>query len=269
VGNQPRWQDSAETFELDGTFFTYGYGNVSAADQFVISKPKSLVEEYVALAERFQPSAIVELGIRAGGGTALLALLFRPRKLVAFELDDSPVPALTEFVDTRRLGAVVRPYFGIDQGDKPQVDAIVSEEFLGAPIDLVIDDASHLLAATRASFEVLFPRVRPGGLYVIEDWHVPLQAANKIALVLSDPSSPESAALTERIRQGMESDVPVEQPVVRLVLQLLLARAISGDAVEEINITADWVTVRRGPAVLDPTTFRVADLYIDHYGLTT
>ena len=27
-----------------------------------------------------------------------------------------------------------------------------------------------MYAQTRASFEVLFPRLRPGGLYIIEDW---------------------------------------------------------------------------------------------------
>jgi hypothetical protein len=34
----------------------------------------------------------------------------------------------------------------------------------------VIDDASHIYEPTRASFETLFPYLRPGGLYIIEDW---------------------------------------------------------------------------------------------------
>ncbi len=34
----------------------------------------------------------------------------------------------------------------------------------------MIDDASHDYHLTRRAFEILFPHVRPGGFYVIEDW---------------------------------------------------------------------------------------------------
>ena len=34
----------------------------------------------------------------------------------------------------------------------------------------MLDDASHELDYTRASFNTLFPRLRSGGLYIIEDW---------------------------------------------------------------------------------------------------
>ena len=46
----------------------------------------------------------------------------------------------------------------------------MATELGGRLIDLVIDDASHRLAETRSSFESLFPHVRPGGLFIIEDW---------------------------------------------------------------------------------------------------
>lgn len=39
------------------------------------------------------------------------------------------------------------------------------------PIDIVIDDASHDPVLTRRSFDLLWPSVRPGGVYIIEDWH--------------------------------------------------------------------------------------------------
>jgi hypothetical protein len=45
----------------------------------------------------------------------------------------------------------------------------VAHEF-SAPLDLVIDDASHIYGPTKASFQALFPLLRPGGLYLIEDW---------------------------------------------------------------------------------------------------
>ncbi|HEY2766460.1 MAG TPA: hypothetical protein VGJ13_20985 [Pseudonocardiaceae bacterium] len=37
------------------------------------------------------------------------------------------------------------------------------------PLDIVIDDGSHISKHVIGSFDALFPHVRPGGLYVIED----------------------------------------------------------------------------------------------------
>lgn len=38
--------------------------------------------------------------------------------------------------------------------------------------DIVIDDASHLSSLTIRSWEILYPFVRPGGIYVVEDTHM-------------------------------------------------------------------------------------------------
>jgi len=40
------------------------------------------------------------------------------------------------------------------------------------PFDLVVDDASHKGTLTRASLDILWPQVNPGGYYVVEDWFV-------------------------------------------------------------------------------------------------
>ena len=53
----------------------------------------------------------------------------------------------------------------------------------------------------------------------------------------------------------------------RLVLELVIAHAVSGDVVEEIEIGPDWAAVRRGPAKLDHREFRLDDLTPDHLQL--
>jgi hypothetical protein len=58
---------------------------------------------------------------------------------------------------------------GTDQTDATKLHSIVREDLEGH-LDLVIDDASHLYAQTKRSFELLFPLLRTGGLYIIEDW---------------------------------------------------------------------------------------------------
>ena len=37
-------------------------------------------------------------------------------------------------------------------------------------VDIVIDDASHLGAASLAAYRALFSFIKPGGLYIVEDW---------------------------------------------------------------------------------------------------
>ena len=41
---------------------------------------------------------------------------------------------------------------------------------LGQQYDLIVDDASHYGVAVTAAFRNLWPLVRPGGYYVVEDW---------------------------------------------------------------------------------------------------
>ncbi|WP_420854091.1 class I SAM-dependent methyltransferase [Saccharopolyspora spinosa] len=52
-----------------------------------------------------------------------------------------------------------------------QSDAEFLEDMAGkiGPFDIVIDDGSHVNDHVKKSFQSLFPHVRPGGLYVIED----------------------------------------------------------------------------------------------------
>ena len=61
-------------------------------------------------------------------------------------------------------------YYGVDQADTHKLADILAHEYHGDPLDLVIDDASHLIEETRRSFNFLFPHLSPGGAYVIEDW---------------------------------------------------------------------------------------------------
>jgi predicted O-methyltransferase YrrM len=97
--------------------------------------------------------------------------LARPERFVAIELNDRRVGALDALIERRSLQDSVRPVYGVDQADRARLAAIAADEFGGQPLDLVIDDASHRLDETRASFECLFPLLRPGGRFVIEDWN--------------------------------------------------------------------------------------------------
>jgi hypothetical protein len=108
----------------------------------------------------------------------------------------------------------------VDQADREALQEIIAREFDG-PVDLVIDDASHIYEPTRASFETLFPRLGRGGLYIIEDWQWSYQ--------------PEPPA-------GFEN----AEPVSRLVHEVLDAVGRGGGPVQSIIATHPFVAIRKG-----------------------
>ena len=205
------------------------------AGQMLILKPRVFVERYVELVERMRPRNIVELGILAGGSTAFLAQIARPDRLVAVDLSTERVAALEQFIDAHGLRRSVSAHYGVDQSDTEQLTDLVVQEFAGAPLDLVVDDASHLLGPTRASFNCLFPRLRPGGAYLVEDWawaHIGLD-------------------LAEDLREAV--------PLSVFVLELVLGCASAPKLIADVTVQRGWALVQRGPATVDPASFNVSE----------
>ena len=294
IPDDERWQlrrGATHHFRVRDTEYLTTMGLTSPASELCIQKPPGLVEMTIEFLRDYQHATIVELGINRGGSTALISQIAEPKKLVALELSNDPVLPLEKFIDENDLRAAVRPYYGVDQSDRAVVRRILDDEFGSEPLDLVVDDASHLLDLTRASFEMLFPRIRPGGVYVIEDWNWEHVRANAVAEALAsetsaghedfratlkerlaDRSSPEYAAFEvwfEEQATNKDAAAPnlTERPLSILALELLVARAWSGEVVSELIVKDCWVIVRRGPAELDPDEFRVADIVHDRFEL--
>lgn len=286
------WSITGRPFSIDGTDYLSTTGLHTSTSRLCVRKAPALVDATAALLREHQGGNIVELGICQGGSTALIAQLARPHKLVAIELDPAPVPTLERFVDEHGLRDVVRPHFGVDQADRSRLRQIMDEELGDAPLDLVIDDASHLLEPTRISFEVLFPRLREGGLYVIEDWNWEHLMAESLCREVLDPESPvrpEFEALLREVlddpaigdgrsfdewlaafeREPERAALPpnARTPLSILIFELVLVRAWSGEVISEINVSDLWVTARRGRAALNPDDFRLRDAVRDRFNL--
>jgi hypothetical protein len=56
-----------------------------------------------------------------------------------------------------------------DQADRHSLDSLL--EAAGSPFDLIIDDGGHTMEQQQVSFACLFPHLRPGCPYIIEDLH--------------------------------------------------------------------------------------------------
>src|SRR5262249_20895591 len=138
---------------------------------FIFFKDRELVQEYERwFSERdFVSPNIFELGIWDGGSVAFWCECLHPKKHVAIDITERRDSTYFQrYTQAKGLQDRVRTYWGIDQADITTIRRIVAQEF-AAPLDLVIDDASHLYGPTKVSFEALFPLLRQGGVYIIED----------------------------------------------------------------------------------------------------
>jgi SAM-dependent methyltransferase len=82
----------------------------------------------------------------------------------------APIEALEAIRKSNpRIADKTRFLFRTSQ-DAATLPAEVSRHFNGKPLDLIMDDASHLYPPTKRAFENLFGLLKPGGRYVIEDW---------------------------------------------------------------------------------------------------
>lgn len=159
-------------FSLGGENFVVG-GHLPPKDQrpstseaFTIAKNEPYLRVYEDLASAFSPRSILELGIFQGGSYVLLDKLFKPRRMSAVDISRDPVEALCHYVADKECRFA---HFFTSQSDGEVLEHIVRNE-LANELDLVVDDASHAYEQTKASFEILFPLLQPGGIYLIEDW---------------------------------------------------------------------------------------------------
>lgn len=119
--------------------------------ELTINKTRPQIEAFKALIDDLQPQRIVQVG--AGGGAAFLAQIAKPYRMVVCDL--FPSAEFDWFLDELDLRPSVTARYGPGAFD-------IDWELFGGPLDLVVDDEG-----TAATFDLLFPRLRPGGVYVV------------------------------------------------------------------------------------------------------
>jgi hypothetical protein len=63
------------------------------------------------------------------------------------------------------------PGVSLFQGDQTDPEFLRSVYLQTGRFDIIIDDASHISSMTIESFKILWPYMKPGGLYCVEDLH--------------------------------------------------------------------------------------------------
>jgi SAM-dependent methyltransferase len=246
--HNPVWIDD-ESFTVAGTEFLMKNNPEdlrrlqTTEDRFLLGKIRSLVENTVALRNIENIKQIVDLGIYKGGSVALYTLLFAPEKLVGIEYLPEPVEPLENFIVNKNLQQQVRTYYGVNQADSKRLKQIVALEFPNVQLDLVIDDASHQYAETKSSFETLFPMLRPGGIYIIEDWgwaHWTGDQWQKSKYFAVKSPSPTN-----------------------LLIEISMLCASRPDLVASLQIEHSVITIRRGSGKFEEEEFKLEQKYLN------
>jgi predicted O-methyltransferase YrrM len=160
---------SDETLEVDGLTFdlsTTDYSKKTDENRIVLLKHRRLLDMYSELLAGSKVRNVLEFGTWEAGSPLYMAAVTDLEKYVGIDIRD-PIDGAASYLE--KFKDRVRIFYNTSQDDYEKVHKIIDENFNG-PLDLVIDDASHQYLLTRRAFEIAFSRLRPGGLYIVEDW---------------------------------------------------------------------------------------------------
>ena len=147
--------------------------NACGTDKGTVAKQGhgySLVYEPLFAPYRDRPVDILEVGLSIGGpemgfdasravSTApsldLWLRYFKEPRVVGFDISD-----FKKFED---------PRFSFVQGDCGKAEELDRVAKLGRMFDIIVDDGSHASYHQHLTFLKLFPLLKPGGIYIIED----------------------------------------------------------------------------------------------------
>jgi hypothetical protein len=103
---------------------------------------------------RNEKMTVLEIGVFEGASLRVWRSYFPASQIVGIDIDPKNI---------------VEPRIFCRQGSQDDPDFLTSVGAEFGPFDIIIDDGSHIGRHTIKSFDYLFPRLAPGGWYVIED----------------------------------------------------------------------------------------------------
>jgi hypothetical protein len=97
---------------------------------------------------------LLEIGVDNGTGMDAYQRIFPNAKICG--------------LDIRRLTSPIGPVYTGSQDNPELLNRINTEQ---GPFDIIIDDGSHRNDHQISTFEYMFPLLKPGGIYIVEDTH--------------------------------------------------------------------------------------------------
>ncbi len=105
------------------------------------------------------PLKFLEIGIFEGNGVKLWETYFKKAELHFMDISFDRVKYFSE-----------RSFYHLADQENPK-DLLSVMQKTGGNFDIILDDGGHTMKQQLISFQTLFPYVKSGGLYIIEDLH--------------------------------------------------------------------------------------------------
>jgi len=230
------WKNQTE-FSVNGVKFFCSlddYTRKTDNDRIIILKDRGSLESYCQVLGNTRVRNLLEFGILEGGSAVLFTLLMELEKFVGIDIRDS-ARGIEPFLARHEVGKKIKFHFSVSQSDEHAVLKLIKNEFAKSPIDLIIDDASHQYARTKRTFEIAFPHLRAGGVYVIEDWGWPHW-------------------------KGYDGFMG-EPAMSMLIFELVMLCATSPEVVSDIRIFPSFAFIRKSEAATDLVDFSIEKFY--------
>jgi hypothetical protein len=202
------------------------HGNDVLTDESVVAVLKDwpfIKDELDALGD-LRVETMLELGVANGGSAVVWSRILPLRRYVGIDLKPLDI-AFPRAVREHPAWANVRFHGNTAQDDREALEQILTTD-TDEPLDLVIDDCSHQYEPSRRSFEILFPHLRAGGAYIIEDWNWAHIGPESL------PGHPWAA----------------NPSLANLVARLVLLAATRPDVIARLDVRSRFVTAIKGPA---------------------
>lgn len=107
---------------------------------------------------RNKPIRLLEIGVFKGDSMRLLEAYFPAAQIFGVDIVDRSQH------NTARIKTLVA-----DQGDREALARVIA--MTGGEFDIILDDGGHRMDQQQISLGTLFPALKSGGLYIIEDIH--------------------------------------------------------------------------------------------------
>jgi hypothetical protein len=195
----------------------------------------SLVYDLLFAGRRLEPLNICEIGLCIGGPEVTTGSIDRsvtdaPSMRMWHEYFPNAKLYGVDISDFSELQTERFKFVRADCGDAAQLQKVVD---LGVAFDVVIDDGSHAPFHQQRAFLSLFPAVKPGGLFIIEDiqWRPSTYSQSLPPVPRTD------ALLNQFVAKGRFEETGA--------LPLAEWRALEGDIKNIFLIDEDWLATHR------------------------
>jgi SAM-dependent methyltransferase len=136
----------------------HSVGN-NPATKLVVSDIYELYERYFA-ALRERPIILLELGVDLGESLKAFGAYFKNGKIIGIDIQDRGI----DFSSHPNVRFEI-----CDQRNAARLSEVCATHASDG-LDIIIDDASHFGTWSLMSYNALFPFLKPGGFYIVEDW---------------------------------------------------------------------------------------------------